>query len=391
MEKASRLHNAVVKFLSQSSQWSDLRHLYVLAWMVVGLISEGSVNLTKWIVTVHSKAKYAQSTQRRFARWLNNPRINVQRLYSPIIQATLSQWQESILYLSLDTSMLWNQYCLIRISVIHRGRAIPVAWRVIEHDSSSVALSAYADLLKRVSRLMPPGVKIVFLADRGFTDGQLLRYLTTELNWHYRIRVKQDFWFWRPKKGWSQVSNIHLPQGQAILFSGIQVHKTNPIANVSVVLARDNHSQESWYVLSSEKATLQTLREYGFRFDIEENFLDDKSNGFNLESSMIRSSIALSRLCLVLAIATIYLTLQGTAVVASGKRRFVDPHWKRGNSYLRIGWNWVKTALAQGWRLFTNLALNSNFDPFPAIASGKQHQKRFYSIEFQVYSFNYVC
>jgi hypothetical protein len=33
----------------------------------------------------------------------------------------------------------------------------------------------------------------------------------------------------------------------------------------------------------------------------------------------------------VLAIATVYLTLQGTAVVAQGKRRWVDPHWQRGN------------------------------------------------------------
>ena len=173
---------------------------------------------------------------------------------------------------------------------------------------------------------MPRKVKIVLLADRGFTDGQLLRYLKTQLNWHYRIRVKKDFWFWRPKKGWSQVANFHLQRGQAILLSGIKVHKTNPIEQVSLVLAKDNQTGELWYVLSSEKVTLQTLREYGFRFDIEENFLDDKSNGFNLESSMIRSSIALSRLCLVLAIATIYLTLQGTAVVADGKRRFVDPH-----------------------------------------------------------------
>jgi hypothetical protein len=67
---------------------------------------------------------------------------------------------------------------------------------------------------------------------------------------------------------------------------------------------------------------------------------------------MIRCAPALSRLCLVLAIATVYLTLQGTAVVAQGKRRWVDPHWERGNSYLRIGWNWVKTALARGWPLF---------------------------------------
>jgi hypothetical protein len=90
MKKASRLYNALVVFLGQSQQWADVRHLYVLAWMVVGLISEGSVNLTRWIMSVQSKAKLAQSTQRRFQRWLYNPRINVQRLYSPLIQGVAS-------------------------------------------------------------------------------------------------------------------------------------------------------------------------------------------------------------------------------------------------------------------------------------------------------------
>ena len=86
--------------------------------MVVGLLSEGSVNLTSWIYSVESKARYAQSTQGRFQRWLHNPGINVARLYSPLIQATLAGWQDEVLYLSLDTSCLWNQDCIIRISVV---------------------------------------------------------------------------------------------------------------------------------------------------------------------------------------------------------------------------------------------------------------------------------
>ena len=102
--------------------------------------------------------------------------------------------------------------------------------------------------------------------------------------------------------------------------------------------------------------TSKTFEEYGLRFDIEENFLDDKSNGFQLESSLIRSANALERLCCVLAITTLYLVAQGTAVVTQGKRRWVDAHWFRGQSYLKIGWNWVKLALSRGYELITQLA-----------------------------------
>jgi hypothetical protein len=77
---------------------------------------------------------------------------------------------------------------------------------------------------------------------------------------------------------------------------------------------------------------LQTFAEYGRRFDIAENFLDAQSTGFQLESSLLRSATALERLCLVLAITTLYLVAQGTEVVTQGKRRWVDPPWFRGQS-----------------------------------------------------------
>jgi hypothetical protein len=60
-------------------------------------------------------------------RWLHNPRINVQRLYSPLIAAALVNWGVSGITLIEDTSMLWNEYCLIRLSIQYRGRAVPFA------------------------------------------------------------------------------------------------------------------------------------------------------------------------------------------------------------------------------------------------------------------------
>jgi hypothetical protein len=137
-------------------------------------------------------------------------------------------------------------------------------------------------------------------------------------------------------------------------------------------------------VVSDEPTTLQTLREYSERFQIEEELLDEKSNGFQLERSQIRSIPALSRLCFVMAVATLLLTVQGQQVVGNGNRRWVDAHWQRGNSYLRIGWNWVKGVLHQGWQLFPKIALSTHIDPSallrghpePAFAADKQLQKQ---------------
>ncbi len=131
------------------------------------------------------------------------------------------------------------------------------------------------------------------------------------------------------------------------------------------------------------------FEEYGQRFDIEEAFLDDQSNGWNLQKSQIRSLCALSRLWFLLAIATLYVTAQGVEVVASGKRRWVDPHWFRGNSYFPMGWDWVKAALEQGWTLIEQVLFTHNRDPYPAMASGKQYQQRAYQIEFKIHTYSF--
>jgi hypothetical protein len=73
----------------------------------------------------------AQSKQRRLGRWLHNSRLNVHRLYKPLIHAALAGGAEDCLYLSLDTSLFWDEYGLVRLAVVHRGRALPVVWRVL--------------------------------------------------------------------------------------------------------------------------------------------------------------------------------------------------------------------------------------------------------------------
>jgi hypothetical protein len=389
MKTAAPLYNALKQFVGQCT-WADQRHMAVLIWMVIGVIHEGSVNLTRWLAHVETSAHQAQSTQRRFSRWLHNSRIHPTSIYSSLIQATLADWQDPVLYLSFDTTMLWDTLCEIRLAVVYRGRAIPLTWRILAHGSSSVKFIVYQDVLAKAARLLPPGVKVVFLADRGFVDHQLLRYLRSQLNWHYRIRIKSSGWVWRAGKGWSQLKQFHLARGQALMFHQVTLHKRNSVEGVHLALARENQSGALWLIVSSEPTTLQTLREYGLRFDIEESFLDDKSNGFEWENSGLRCEVALSRLCLVMAVATLYVTLQGTAVVAANQRRRVDPHWFRGMSYFKIGWNWVKTSRTRGWQLFSLTVLTSNRDPDPVKASNPQYEQQRYRFEFQVQSFDYA-
>ena len=384
MESTPRLYDTLVDVLHQHQKWLDLRHLQTLAWMTAGLIQCGKISLTAWAPYVHSRAVFAQSTVRRFARWLENDRIDVHALYGPLIQQALAEWGTRVLYLALDTSMLWDAYCLVRISLVYRGRAVPIVWTVLEHPSSSVAYEVYKGLLDKVAERLPVPCSVVLTADRGFADTHLMQHLTG-LGWHWRLRMKGSFWIYRHGKRHCKVNRIPLCPGQALFWQHVAITKQE-YGPVHLALGRPLDSKEYWCVVSDEPTASKTFVEYGRRFDIEENFLDDKSNGFQLESSLIRSANALERLCGVLALTTLYLVAQGTAVVHQGKRRWVDAHWFRGQSSLKIGWNWVNLALSRGYELLTSVHLSADADPAPAMASKIQHQKRpqlFSTVEFR--------
>ncbi len=93
VKKRSRLYDALKIWIGQSVSWAHLGHLSTCIWMIVALIYTGEVNLTRWLPYLPCRGQQAQSKQRRVSRWLHNGRINVHRLYKPLIQAALADWQ----------------------------------------------------------------------------------------------------------------------------------------------------------------------------------------------------------------------------------------------------------------------------------------------------------
>ena len=259
-----------------------------------------------------------------------------------------------------------------------------MGWTVLAHRSSRVAFEVYQGVLDKVAELLPCGCRVVFTADRGFADTPLLEHLA-RLGWHWRIRITGSFGVYRHGKRHCQVKRMPLALGQAIFWPHVYL-TTQEYGPVHLARGRPQASQAYWCVVSDEPTEAKTCEAYGWRFDLEENCLDDQSNGFPLESSLLRSVNALERLCGVWAITTLYLVSQGTAVVAQGKRRWVDPHGFRGQSSRQIGWRGVQLALSRSDGLTTRLQVSAEADPEPALASNIQHQRqlpRFFALEFQ--------
>ena len=96
MDTTSPLYHQITNQLSQYSQASDRRHLKAIAWMCTALLLSQSLTLSKWEPYVQSDAKQAQSYERRWQRFLENPAILVEKLYLPLALAALSTCLGSI-------------------------------------------------------------------------------------------------------------------------------------------------------------------------------------------------------------------------------------------------------------------------------------------------------
>ena len=364
-------------FAPQRRVWGDVRRLKTFLWMMVGLIMEGEVHLPAWTPYVVSRAQQAASTVRRFARWLHNTHLDPHRIWQAYIREILAEWQEVTVV--LDTTVLWGILCWIRISIAYRGRALPIAWRMLPHRSARVSFQDYQPVLEQAARMLPKHLRVLFLADRGFGDVALFAWLQAQ-GWSWRVRIKQTLRVYRPRHGWRSVRALLPGYGQALCLRGVFVGPEGNIGPVHLALGWGLGTKEAWCLLSSDPTTLETFSEYRRRMAIEFEILDHKSNGFHLQRSVLRDPQALDRLGLVLAAVTLFLVAQGVVAVETEARRQVDPHWYRGLSYLKIGWRYVKrTVFHPTITLLQRLFLPPGPDPLPAVASRAQAARKSFS------------
>jgi Transposase DDE domain len=379
MNSPTLIYNQILTFLRQYSLFTDLRHIKTLAAMVGALLSCQKLTLSEWEPHVPGKALQAKSYERRWQRFFSNDKVNVESLYVPLALAALSKYKQKRLYLAIDTTVLWDRYCMIHLTVVCCGRAIPLLWKVIEHDSATVSFAEYKPLLRMAHKLLADYSDIVFLGDRAFACHDLMEWLH-ESDWHYILRLKMDVALHGVKHLPVQASELIPEENQAIFLRNVGLwsdglHRTN------LVIANASCAQEAWAVITDEEPSLDTLWQYGKRFCIEELFLDSKSGVFQLEDSHIRSPKRLKRLYLVAALAILYGTTQGMAVQVAGKRKQVDPHKRRGISYLKIGLRYLQGVLNKGRELLFPIPLFYK-DPEPCFASNRAEQEHYYFFEF---------
>jgi len=369
------------QLLTQLCQWIepiDQRHLGVFCENVAAILQAQSACLSHWLPYLSHRPCKARSQMERLNYFVYNPKITAETFYWPILRQFLKAWDGAAMLLTLDTSMLWDQFCLIEVCLVWGGRSIPLSQKVLEHGSATVAYDDYRPVLETLVALLPPGCSITLLADRGFEHGALIRWLQHH-QWSWAIRAKSDLNIELSSGRAATVADLWPPKDEAYLWPHVTV-----LDDIECHLATANVSMasETWAVLTSEAPCLQTFELYGRRFGgIEPHFKDYKSAGFDITRSNLRDAQALSCLMMMLATATIIAISLAVGVIAQGRRRQIDWHSQRGLSFLQLGLRELQALCYQSLTIPT-LAVLPRCNPPPACASLKKNGEIEMRIQF---------
>ncbi len=135
----------------QLRQWVqpiDQRHLQVFSEILAAILQSGSAVLGKWIPYLSHRNCQARAHLERLSYFLHNQHISAERFYEPMLRHVLSAFVGETVLLTLDTSMLWEQFCLVEVCFVWGGRSFTLAQTVLEHGSATVGFEQYQSVLE---------------------------------------------------------------------------------------------------------------------------------------------------------------------------------------------------------------------------------------------------
>jgi hypothetical protein len=165
---------------------------------------------------------WAASKQRQFERQFKNAQIDHTVLYPRLVKSVFAEWGGHQIYLALDSSSLWDEFVIVRMALIYRGRALPLSWIVLKQQSKMVAFEKYKQILKEAAAILPTGCFVILLADRGFDDNALF-CAARDMGWGFRIRLKKSLRVYRVSKPCLSVGRLMPDKGQALFLHKVWI------------------------------------------------------------------------------------------------------------------------------------------------------------------------
>jgi hypothetical protein len=271
-----------------------------------------------------SSAKHAI---KRVYRFLKNPAIEpvevmpavMTRLLRRHLKRCVKKPDRWPLLVSLDWTKV-RRFHVLMAAIVVDGRALPLCWESYADKVQGKSQNALEEaMLLQVQSALPPGVRIVVMADRGFGRASLIE-VCQRLKLDYLIRIKAKVHVKTSR--WSgRLDLFPVKRGMCRGFKNA-TYRSDGVVTTNLVVrwkrSLPKAKDQPWYLATSlplgNKATNVAISEwYKLRFDIEELFRDAKNEhlGWSLAKTRVTRADRLDRLILIAALAYVLLVAVG--------------------------------------------------------------------------------
>ena len=301
----------LIKHQPQPPQGNSLRRLNVLALMISALIRSGRASLQS-IGTEMETDTDLESRIKQAKRWLTNKWTDTTVHFIPyLIPIIRSLSKSGELLLAIDGSGVGSNCSSLMISIIWRGRAIPVGWVVRQAPKGHFSEQMHVDLINQVGQLFKNTIdqkekkcQIILLGDGEF-DGLQVQKTCLELGWDYVLKTAKDTLIAdnRQMENHSKFGDVIAPEGSNHLIFNNMYITTKGYGTVNLVYWHDKKYQNPLYLLTNLEYAPLVESFYRRRYRIETFFGDIKSRGFNIHRTKINDPETLFNLLLVACLA----------------------------------------------------------------------------------------
>jgi len=263
----------------------------------------------------------AQNLRQRLREWnyeaeqkrgRKRQEIGVEDHFAPLLRFILGHWREKKrLVLALDVTYLRDRHTILAISVLYRGCAIPVAWRILPGNQAGEWHPIWVSLLQNLSQAIPAGYSVLVLCDRGLYSKRLFETIRAR-DWHPFMRIGTQGKYRRIRaQKWRPLGQVAFRGMKSQCFRA-QCFKGNPLTCVLWVQWSAQYDEPCLIVTDLTPKQVKG-NPYALRAWIEVGFKDFKRGGFRWEQCKTIASQRMERLLLVMALAMLWLVRTGSA------------------------------------------------------------------------------
>lgn len=257
-------------------------------------------------------------------RCLSNEKLDLQTLFRGLVPFVVGERHSIVVTLDWTEFDKDDHTTLCISHATPNGRAMPLLWKTVHKSELKGRQRKYErQTLRMFKDALPANVGVVLLADRGFGDVSLYRYIHDTLGFNFVIRYRASIYV--RSGSWLCPSGSLVPRnGRARVLRKTDL-TASEVGPFTVVLYQGAGMKDAWCLATSlHDATGREIVDiYSLRFQCEEAFRDlkDRRYGYGLRFTRIRDCSRRDRFLLLFVLAYLVQTLLGHASESLGLDR----------------------------------------------------------------------